>query len=88
MDAILKGGSLRHVPEEQRRLPCTDMRGKMLDLIRQGVNLRKVKEEARKSVSEATGIDRLFQKALQERRMAVSTPSSEESKGEDDEWND
>ena len=91
MDAIRKGGSLRHVSEEQKSLPCVDTRGEMLDMIRQGVSLKKVEvEEGESTAVEATapGIAGMLQRALQERGLAVGMSSSDESEGEDDEWDD
>jgi len=90
MDAIRKGGSLRHVSEEQKSLPCVDTRGEMLDMIRQGVSLKKVEVEEGESSVEATapGIAGIFQRALQERKLAVGMSSIDESEGEDDEWDD
>ena len=91
MDAIRKGGSLRHVSDEQKSLPCMDTRGEMLDMIRQGVSLKKVEVEEGESSSvevSAPGIAGMLQRALQERGLAVGMSSSEESEGEDDEWDD
>ena len=63
----------------------------MLDMIRQGVSLKKVEvEEGESTAVEATapGIAGMLQRALQERGLAVGMSSSDESEGEDDEWDD
>ena len=91
MDAIRKGGSLRHVSEEQKSLPAMDTRCEMLDMIRQGVALKKVEVEEGESLPaevSAPGIAGMLQRALLERGAAVGMSSSEESEGEDDEWDD
>jgi len=101
MDAIRKGGTLRHVEPQKTVRPPTDTRGELMGQIRQGVALKKVTpEEAEREreanmeslgiqdTSGATGIAGMLQRALQERGMAMGMSSSEESEGEDDEWDD
>ena len=62
----------------------------MLDLIRQGVALKKVEVDEDREVEEQSvpGIAGMLQRALHERGLAVGMSSSDESEGEDDEWDD
>ena len=91
MEAIRKGGTLKHVSPQKVSKAPTDTRGELMGQIRQGVALKKVDIEENEPAVEApaTGIAGALQRALQERGVAMGMSSSEgEDSGEDDEWDD
>ena len=92
MDEIKnRNGALRHVSQEEKTPPvASEPRNQMLDLIRQGVALKKVEVEEGEvgGTSSAPGIAGMLQRALQERGLAVGMSSSEEESEDDDEWDD
>ena len=91
MEAIRKGGTLKHVSPEKVNKAVLDTRCELMGQIRQGVALKKVDiEETEAPVEQpAPGIAGLLQRALQERGVAMGLSDSEgEDSGEDDEWDD
>ena len=82
---------MKHVSPEKSR-PTLDIRDELMDQIRQGMTLKKVDSDesatARAEAAPAPGIAGMLQRALQERGVAMGMSSSDESDGDDDEWDD